>query len=241
MGWKISYTILTKPRKDPYLEKMLSVMESTGFFINPENLPVRLVSGDLDGSYLKAYRTDDRFTVVDLERDEAKRLMWSAAGEALRETLGHHRCLHPRRANQGSDAVLVMEDDLIFGSGWVAGLAETVEEIVKVHDRRWLLSLYSPGSKEPLVAYEAGKRLISRPYAGFYGPQALLYPVGIRDSYMAYLKARQIPKPHDLALAEVMQALEVPMFSTAPCLVQHVEQAPEGSKMKIHHSESFIE
>lgn len=235
---KISYTILTTPRKEPYLERTIKSLELTGFFQDPENLPLRLVTNTPESDYIDAYKKDARFYVEEMTRRELSERLWRAAGDALRETWGHYRCLDPDRANPDSTGIVVLEDDLQFSKDWIKSLREIVEGLHGINGRRLLLTLYSPNTREPLEAHQAGRKWVSRPYSGFYGPQAIYYPLGVRDEYMAYLTGHPIDAPHDLALGEVMKALRIPMFTSAPCLVQHMEVAPENGS--VHRSESFI-
>lgn len=236
MNWKISYTIMTSPRKESYLERTIQSLAQTGFFDQKENWPVRLLSSTPDTEHLDSYRKDSRFYIEEMTEKESSERIWSAAGEGLRETWTHYRCLHPDRVNIDSSGVLVLEDDLKFSKTWMKTVSRTVDEIVSLYGRRWLLSLYSPNTKEPLEASRAGSRWLSRPYEGFYGSQAILYPLGVRDEYLAYLTAKPLHNPHDLNLPVVMKDLHIPILTTAPCLVQHAELG-DG----IHRSESFIE
>jgi hypothetical protein len=238
---KISYSILTTPRQEPYLKDTLRSLDETGFFDKPEHFPLRLICGSLDSSHVEEYRNDSRFHIDRMSEVEAEQKMFSIAGVALRCTWGHHRALHYDKANPDCDAVLVMEDDLKFARGWLKHMQSAVQEIISLYGRRWLLTLYVPQFKEPLEAYRAGKKWISRGYAGFYGAQAILYPLGVRDSYMAYLTGHPVNLPHDLALPEVMKALGIPMFTTAPCLVQHTGKIKQGVSSGFHISESFLD
>lgn len=238
---KISYSILTTPRQEPYLKNTLRSLEATGFFDKPERLPLRLICGSPDSSHLNEYQHDARYEIDPMSAREAEERMFPIAGVALRATWGHHRCLHHEKASPDCDAVLVMEDDIKFSMGWLGHLEAAVREIVGLHGRRWLLSLYTPHLKEPLQAYRAGKKWIRREYAGFYGAQAILYPVSVRDSYLAYLAGHTLNLPHDLALPEVMKTLNIPIFTTAPCLVQHMGKVKQGVSSGYHVSESFIE
>ncbi len=234
---KISYSILTTPRKEQYLERTIKSLSETGFFDDAGNLPLRLVTTTPESEYVNAYKGDSRFCVEEISRGELAEKAWLAAGDALRETWGHYRCLHPDRANPDTSGILVLEDDLQFAENWLERLQVVTDELAGPYGRRWLLTLYSPGGKESLEAYEAGRNWAWRPYAGFFGPQAIYYPLGVRDEYLAYLTGHPIDKPHDLALAEVMKALRIPMFTSAPCLVQHTEVLSDGTPS--HRSESF--
>lgn len=239
MAWKISYSITTGPRGEPYLDRTIESLEKSGFFENKENLPLRLVPHNLDSKYLDAYRKDKRFYVEEISPREACERMWSQAGAPLRETWGHYRCLHPERAAIDANGVLVLEDDLKFGKEWLVKLQATANELASLYGRRWLLTLYSPGTREPIDASRTGVRRVVRSYNGFYGSQAILYPLGVRDEYMAYIAGHPTDKPHDLMLPEAMKALNIPLFTSAPCLVQHVEL--DSGEMKAHHSDSFVE
>lgn len=238
---KISYSILTTPRQEPYLKDTLRSLEETGFFDKPENFPVRLICGSPDSSHVEEYQNDSRFHIDRMSEAEAEQRMFPIAGVALRATWGHHRALHHDKANADCDAVLVMEDDLKFAMGWLKHMQSAVQEIISLYGRRWLLTLYVPQLKEPLEAYRAGKKWTSRSYLGFYGAQAILYPLGVRDAYMAYLAGHTLHLPHDLALPEVMKVLGIPMFTTAPCLVQHMGKVKQGVSGGMHRSESFQE
>lgn len=238
---KLSFSILTTPRQEPYLENTIRSLDSTGFFDSGANLPLRLVCGSPDSSHLNAYRNDSRFQIHEMSQEEADQRMFNIAGVALRATWGHHRCLHHERANPDADAILVMEDDIKFAQGWLLHLKVAVSEIVNRHGRRWLLSLYAPHFKEPLEAYRDGKKWLPRDYKGFYGAQAILYPLGVRDSYLAYLAGHPVNLPHDLALPDVMKALGIPIFTTAPCLVQHMGAVKQGVSGGMHRSDSFQE
>lgn len=240
MRWNVSHTILTTPRREPYLERTLKSLMGTRFFDDNAKLPLRLVAGSPQLEHLDPYRKDPRLLVDDMPKEEAEGLLFSSAGVPLRATWGHHRCLHPWRAKPGSDAVLVMEDDISFARDWMSDLDATIEGLISASGNRWALSLYTPHSREPLDAHKAGRRWITPAYEHFYGAQAILYPVGIRDEYMAYLVDHTIHKPHDLALPQVLRALGIPLYATAPCLVQHMGSVSQGVSGSFHRSDSFL-
>lgn len=237
--FKISINILTYGRREPYLQRLMSSLEQTDVLGVIHNIPIRLVPMSIESSYLDKYRNDGRFCVEDIGPEEASERPWSEAGEPLREKLGHYRCLHPERANADTSALLVLEDDVKLSMGWFDHLMKAMGEVVNVYGRRWLLSLYSPMSNGPCQAALEGRLWTSRPYEGFFGSQAILYPLGVRDEYMAYSTARPSSKPHDLMLSDVMRDLKIPILTTAPCLAQHTEVDLQG--LPSHRSESFVE
>lgn len=175
-----------------------------------------------------------------MSKDEAGGLLFEHAGIPLRATWGHHRALHPWRVNEGSEAHLVMEDDIAFTANWTDKLQDIAESILKSFSKRWVLTLYTPKSKEPIDAFYAGKKWVLRKYAGFYGAQAILYPNRARDEYLAYLVDHTIHMPHDLAMPEVMRKIGIPILATAPCLVQHMGNITNGVSGSFHCSESFL-
>lgn len=238
---KISYTILTTPRKEPYLQRTLASLDKSGFFEQRENLPLHLVAGSPEPEHLNPYRHDDRFFVHDMTKDEAGRLIFDVAGVALRATWGHRRCLHPWRVNEGADTVLVMEDDIQVTSQFTTKLKATAVEIWKKFGARWVMTCYTPQSPAPLEAMKAGKKWIFRGHDGYYGAQALLYPTRARDEYMMYLADHVLNLPHDLALPVVLKTLGIPLLGSAPCLVQHMGSVTQGVSASYHRSESFIE
>lgn len=174
-----------------------------------------------------------------MPKEEADGLLFEHAGVPLRATWGHHRALHPWRTNDGAEGHLVMEDDITFTTKWIAKLQETVENIGKFYSKRWVLTLYTPQSKEPIDAFNAGRKWIIRRYDGYYGAQAILYPARARDEYLSYLVDHTIQMPHDLALPEAMKKLGIPILATAPCLVQHMGNVTNGVSGAFHRSESF--
>jgi hypothetical protein len=238
---KISYTILTTPRKEPYLQRTIASLEKAGFFQEPENVPLHLVAGSPQPEHLNPYRHDPRFVIHDMTKEDAGRLIFDVAGVALRATWGHRRCLYPWRANEGAEAVLVMEDDIRVTSQFAAKLRNLATEIRKTFGTRWVMTGYTPQSQEPLQAMKAGKKWIFRGYDGYYGAQAILYPIRARDEYMMYLVDNVLSLPHDLALPVVLKTLGIPLLASAPCLVQHMGSVTQGVSGAYHHSESFQE
>lgn len=237
----ISYTILTTPRKEPYLERTISSLQKSGFFNERECLPLNLVAGSPEPEHLDRYRRDKRFIVHDMTKDEADNLLFHVAGIALRATWGHRRCLHSWRTNEGAEAVCIMEDDVSVTSNFAKKVYETAIEVRKRFGIKWVLSLYTPHSRSPMEAMRAGKKWVFVGSDGYYGAQGIVYPNRVRDEYIAYLADHTINLPHDLAMPEVMKKLGIPILASAPCLVQHMGSITQGVSGPYHRSESFLE
>lgn len=238
---KISYTILTTPRKEPYLQRTLASLDKAGFFQEPENLPLHLVAGSPEPEHLNPYRHDSRFLIHDMTKDEAGRLIFEVAGVALRATWGHRRCLYPWRTNEGAEMVLVMEDDIQVTSQFAAKLRKVASDIRKTFGSRWVMTCYTPQSSQPLEAMKSGKNWIFCGYDGYYGAQAVLYPIRARDEYMMHLVDHVLNLPHDLALPVVLKTHGIPLLASAPCLVQHMGNVTQGVSDSYHRSQSFLE
>jgi|SRR5579871_2883667 len=237
---KITYSVITVPRKEPYLLNLVENLKTTGFFADSKNLPLRLVAGSPDCSYLLSYSDPEMFLVDPMGYEEAKKTSWGIAGLALRATMGHRRCLDQNRVNPGSSYILVMEDDIKFADGWIVRFSEILEEAISVYSNRFILSLYTPGSPTPLDAYRSGKKWILRSHSEFYGVQAVLFPLAVRDEFMKESTERPTFLPHDLSLGKVLGKLGIPILSTAPCLVQHVGRV-SSAECAWHDSKSFLE
>lgn len=238
---KISYSILTTPRKEPYLQGTIASLEKSKFFLHHSCLPLNLVAGSPEPEHLNPYRHDSRFAVHDMSKEEADRHLFEHAGVALRATWGHRRCLHSWRANEGCEAVCVMEDDVYVTSDFADKVDAVIKEVRKNFGGKWVLTLYTPQSKAPLEAMNEGKKWLFRGHVGFYGAQGIVYPNRVRDEYIAYLADHTINLPHDLAMPEVMKKLGIPLLGSAPCLVQHMGNVSQGVSGPYHKSESFIE
>lgn len=242
--FRISYSILTTPRKEPFFQRTVESLEATGFFQDKRNLPLHIVSGAPGCGYPVGFDPrPDRFQSHPMTPEEAEKLAWSIAGAPLRATWGHWRCLAPERTSPGSTFVLVMEDDLRFAAGWLDRLKKIVREIAYAFSDEWLLTLYTPGSTAPLSAFREGKKWIQRSHDGFYGTQAIVYPLTIRDAYLEHVSSADWSThlPHDLSLPFAMKQLGIPILASAPCLVQHMGLVSEGVSGSQHQSLSFLE
>lgn len=254
----ISYSIVTYPRPERYLSQTIKSLEATGFFDIPENLPLRLVGGSPDSSHLRTYVSDKRFLVDPMSEEEAREVHWHASGGGLRAIKGHRRALHPFKVNPGSEFLLVMEDDIHFTKGWIPRLDRTLKELVAQYQDRFVLSLYAPGVSSGidtvLAAYHSGRLFVERNYDTFFGVQAVLYPVVIREAFMFETSVRAIDQerspgkfmdrpygtPHDLLVPKILKQMRIPLFSTAPSLVQHIG-LKTGADSPPHESSSFVE
>lgn len=236
---RISFCILTAPRRECYFDRTLESLNHTGFFNEPTNLPIDVVLGAPTSEPL-IYK-HSQLHVHPMDSEEAQKMGWHVAGPPLRATWGHWRCLTRKLSDK--QAILVMEDDIVFARGWLKRLNLIARELFEKFLDQWLLTLYTPSSTEPLEAFKNGRTWILRSYEGFFGAQALLYPLAVRDAYLRYIARPEWSQhlPHDLALPLAMKELGIPILATAPCLVQHMGLVSEGVSGSQHQSMSFLE
>lgn len=239
--FKIQYSMLTVPRSDGRLKYTLESLDESGFFGYVENLPLRLVAGSPDKTHLERFRPYPEYFFVD-QMSDGEASQWNPEiSPAWKATIGYSRCLRKDAVSKDASGILIMEDDLKFAKGWLERLDVILKDIVARFQNKWVLSLYSPASPEPLVAFRSGMFWTRRPYESFYGALALLYPIGIPDACLEYIATNPMYLPYDLAFAVAMRELNIPILSSAPCLVQHTGTVSVGSGAAFHTSHSFLE
>lgn len=229
---KIQFSILTDP--SPYLDETIASLQRTGFFNRADNLPIRLVAGSPE-SHLSKYKNDSRFVVDEMSQEEAREIHWHPSNGGLRCHKGHRRAMHPMRFRPGTTHLCIFECDLNFSEGWRERLDLVIREASSIYSDRFILSLYTPGDSSSVVE-KSGKRLFVRG-PGFYGAQAILFPIAMCSAYIHETSSRPIDQegppgsfmdrtysiPYDFQLEKVfMGRFKVPILATAPCLVQHI-------------------
>lgn len=229
---KIQFSIVTDP--SPYLEQTIHSLSQTGFFRNQNDLPIRLVAGSPE-EHLSKYNGDPRFAVDEMSVEEAHEIHWLPSNGGLRCHKGHRRAMHPMRFRPGTTHLCIFESDLNFSEGWRGRLDQLIVELTSLYSDRFILSLYTPGDSSG-IAEKSGKRWFRRG-AGFYGAQAIVFPIAMSAAYIHETSARPIDQenppggmmdrtyaiPYDFQLEKVfMDQFKVPILASAPCLVQHI-------------------
>lgn len=237
---KISYAMVTVPRKKSHIERTIKSLEDTGFFDRPEHLPLRIVAASHDYSHLQPYMEDSRFLVDTIPKGEAQEPKWNEAGNSLGATFGHRRALSNERMVSGSEHLMVFEDDIIFSEGWIPRFERILEEAKKDHKDNFILSLYLQGPHtQSLEAYKKGSFYVDWPHHVSFGVQAMLYPLFVRDEFMRITKDCPNELPHDMALGKNLKLLNIPVLMSAPSLVQHIG-LESGERTSRHESLSFL-
>lgn len=242
---KISVQVATVFRESGYVHRTLASLRETGFFDDPENLPLHLVVGSPDSSYLDEYRRSSKeFVVHAMSEEEAERLKMGALTPMQRAGLTHSRCLDEGCKIPDAPLVLVVEDDVRFAKGWMRRIERAVGEATSSLGDSWVMCLYTPLTDEPTIAYQQGRSWYRKNYDWFFGTQGTLYPIEVARSFSAEIMRRCVnpyTTPYDLALAEHMRANKIPIVATAPCLVQHIGEVSQGVCNHFHQSKSFME
>lgn len=188
--------------------------------------PVSLVLGSPLSAYVDPYRQVAGVSIVDMGPST-----WSwIENLALRHraTWNYYRCL--TQPVGGSLGTLVIEDDIRFARGWRSRLTVTLAALEAVPVEDFVLSLYCPADF-PLEAYFQGQLYAEYPLNGFYGTQAVYYTAKTRQGFAAYLKKHGVVSnhaPYDILLRHYLFEAGLPLFATAPSLVQHMGKQSTG-------------
>lgn len=234
---KLTFGVVTCPRPVDYVHGTIASMERTGFFANEENGPLVLSVGGPESAYLDRYASSPRVRVNKLTEAEAKEYPpFEKMSRSTRCSFGEYRCLR-ELLKEPFDFAAVFEDDLEFARGWLPWLRETLAQIVKAHGTRWVLALYLP-HYETALCYEKGWRWFETARDRYFGSQALLFPRWAAEEMVPEL-LKEILNTNgvatDMVLARMLTAKGVPLYATAPCLVQHVGTVSVGCNLEAVH------
>ena len=244
---RIQTIIATALRCEPYIHKTLVSLEESGYFGDGGPVPIRFVVGSLDASYLDVYRNNPgKYKIERINPGEPELALLNTLHGTQRCSFTHSLAMAERNIPQNIDAVLILEDDLRFSLGWWKRLVKISEDVVLNNRLNWVISLYAPFTTETKDAYETGKLWIRRSLKlySFFGTQAVLYPKLIAIGFGLYLfehSVKTFKRPIDHLLSEYLSNKDIPMFSTAPCLVQHIGRTSEGVSSTFHESRGFVE
>ena len=220
---KINVVVCTIWREGNYLEETLNSL-SLEHPLNAD-CPVSLVLGSPLSAYVDHYRQSG-ISIVDMGPST-----WSwIENLALRHraTWNYYRCL--TQPAGGSGGTLVIEDDIRFARGWLSRLTATLAALDEAAAGDFALSLYCPADF-PLEAYLRGQLYAEYPLERFYGTQAVYYTAKTRRGFGAFLKKHGVvanQAPYDILLRYYLYEAGLPLFATAPSLVQHMGKQSTG-------------
>lgn len=193
--------------------------------------PLRLVVSGTDATYLGSWLSRGRAETYDAQT-------WR---ERIRGVPPEGRCLlnFERVLGGGDEALLALEDDVVFTSDWIAKLQEALQKV----DRRrgserkreaFVLALYAarPFKQKPVDKYNP---------LHFYGNQALYFSpdarVRLRRFIAQELRAGR-PQPADMLVKAGAREKLYDLLVANPNLCQHVGKA-SSLGLRQHKSPTF--
>lgn len=239
---KRAYAVVTIPRPKDYLGQTLKSLERSGFFDQPENLPLHLIAACPDDSHLAPYVDDPRFEVHRLTPDEAA--VWATLGTKPRCAFGHYITMG-RMLEREWDELLVFEDDVKVARGWMEYLEKVIPDVrATALPDKWVLSLYSFTAPRLRMAFMTGKRFLPVPLHKFWGTQGNVYPRSVVVGYRLYLLdicIRQQREAVDVALIWFGNDHDLAFFTLVPSVVEHMGDMTTGQSDHFHRAIAFFD
>jgi len=233
---KINLVISTVWREENYLDATLKSLTSE--YPTLSDPPVCLVVGSPVTAHLDRYRMQPGMSVVEMGPNT-----WSFIKNnhvVHRAAWNYYRCL--TQPPSGERGTLVFEDDVRFARGWRNRLNAALVELEDRFTSNFVLSLYA---RQFLVqeAYQSGLLYVEFPFGQFIGTQGIYFPSKIRQGFAKYLKAHGVVANtyiYDFLLREYLMQSGIPLFATAPCLVQHIGKI-SAIQYPWHETANFLE
>jgi hypothetical protein len=186
---------------------------------------VRVIVGQTDCSYLNRYRSNPQIEIIGGSTAE-----WAEFKNCRvhqRASWNYWRALTLGLQTPDADGLLVFEDDVLPAIKWKRRLCEVIGSIEKAHGIRYVLALYTTLT----VGHLPESKYIRYPVNLFFGTQGMYYPESVLEEFAGYLEEKGVRlccAPYDLILQEYLSNLQIPLFATIPCLVQHVGEISTG-------------
>lgn len=229
----INLVISTVSREKNYLDGTLGSLSSEYPIYSDQ--PVCLVAGSPTTGYLDCYRSKPGIVVVEMGPNT-----WAWIknnGLRHRATWNYYRCL--TRCILGERGSLVLEDDVKFACGWRLRLDTTIAVLESRFGSEFVLTIYDPWGCQP----KGGGLYAEYPLADFGGTQGIYYPSRVRQSFTEYLKMHGVVanrNHYDYLLRQHLLQENLPLFATAPSLIQHMGRHTTGLGIW-HQAPNFVE
>lgn len=225
-------------RKTCYLHATVEGLLREGVIGDPRFLPVHLMLGNSDDSHVHRYYAEpDRYRVCAMPSEDFSGLerrmdKQPDLGElrGLRFlALNCWRSLMAIAEYPDSDAVLVLQDDTKFSSGFSDRLDRTLADITSAHGDNYVLNLCAYYSAAPIGAFHAGKLWCVfdeyKKAGALSGDTAVLYPRRVALLFAEYLRKNAVLEwggATDALLGKFCDEFGIPLLASAPSLIQHV-------------------
>jgi hypothetical protein len=116
---KIQTAIVTALRREIYIHDTLSALAGSGYSEDGGPLPIRIVVGSPEASYLDAYGSmSGKYTIERLDSGEAKRASYGDLRGTRKCSFTHTLAMAEHKIPPDVDAVLILEDDILFVKAW---------------------------------------------------------------------------------------------------------------------------
>jgi hypothetical protein len=235
----IEYAIVTHNRVPAQIHNTLIRLKASGFF-EAHRLPLRIVVGCRDASYLDRYRDNPNFQVEEMPSEFWDRYQLDQLRPDYRAVAVHCHAL--RRV--ASPYMVVLEDDVSFAKGW----ADYVEKIILPRflriDQAGLVLLYTPEGPWILDRH-AGREVLIQETRNFYGAQGYLIPRDMALGYALYGIKCSFETPTeqkgliDILLDQYLRSENRSVWRSCPSLIQH-EGFANPNCGGTHRSECFV-
>lgn len=215
---KINIVISTIWREKDYLE---ATLESLASEQSPNvDQPVCLVVGSPVTTHLERYRSQPGIAIVEMGPNTWAWIKNNFTHQ--RAAWNYYRCLTQPVA--GARGTLILEDDIRFARGWRARLGTTLGALEEQYGPDFVLTVYAAWfSKTKEKNYS--RLYVEYPHDAFSGTQGIYYPMKVRQGFAKHLKAHGLKasgEHYDIILKKYLIQSGIPLFATAPCLIQHM-------------------
>jgi hypothetical protein len=209
----ISLAVMTVNRPKNFVHRVVSSL--------PKDMPIRLIVGSPDYSYLARYRGNPRIEIIGADVNEWEQI--KNYQTAHRTAWNYWRCFVYGAQPHAERGLLILEDDVIPAQGWEKRLRKTLDQIESQFGDQFILSLYTAYTELPTPVHN--QYYTRYPADRFFGNQAMYYPESVRVTYAEYLKKEGVEAYRtnpDLLLSLYLKQTGIPLFCTTPCLFQHI-------------------
>ena len=249
---KIAVGLITCDRPGSYAEITLRSLADSGFFRTSDLVPLHVFVDGPIPTNLQHLAKRPGIIFHALKPDERAALGLPDELDAVRKcAYAHYRAIefmsHLARSH-ALDAILLLEDDVVFAEGWFDYLRNAIEDISSNHlnishpRTQWILSLYR-FHRDVEVFHQAGLHWSLVPNQQFWGTQAIVYGREVLSTLPNWVFQKTLIErlyPIDESLCAYSQWTGVPTYTTVPSLVQHIGRRTTGQSRWFHQSACFV-
>lgn len=222
--FKLVVSVLSAKRPGNPLISTLRSLRASGF-----DAPVYVFAGSPDADHFRMAAEYGPIRTVKPGKSFWKTVKWDTLTPIQRCAVA--KAFHMdvlARGRKDFDVALYAEDDVTFSRDWLERVTEAIGKIKERHGRKFMLSLarlscWYPG--EVQKAAREGKRWYRVNPATFKGTQAVIFGrdalAGLSDSIIKNSVFRQVRRA-DQETGAYAERRGIPIYATAPCLVEHL-------------------